>query len=161
MLRFPITQLLTPRSGPSLVLGMQTFSSSSSRFFSSSLSSSSRLFSTSSSTTNHSKLSTPGTGISENLKPMESVALPLQSHARAMTPSVDVSLSVDQGVPVATNITSWSEFLGWIGDMSQTRQARGAFVLVSCVAALAAIVSSCVRIARAHRRRDARAFSRQ
>jgi len=36
-----------------------------------------------------------------------------------MNQSVDVSSSVDQGVPLATNVTSSSESLGWIGDISQ------------------------------------------
>ena len=36
-----------------------------------------------------------------------------------MNQSVDVSSSVDQDVPVVTNVTSSSEFLGWIGDISQ------------------------------------------
>ena len=122
MSRFSITRLFTTGTRSS-VLGVQTFSSSSSRFFSSSSSSSSRLFSTSSSSTNHSKLSTPdtgtGTGISENLKPVESVALPSQSPASVMNQSVYVSPSVDQDVPVTTNVTSSSELLGWISDISQ------------------------------------------
>ena len=131
MSRFPFTRLLIPRRGPSMVPVVQTFSSSSYRFFSSS-----------SSSTNPSKVPTPGTGISEHLKPLESVALPSQSHATAMNQSVDISPSVDQGLPVATNITSSSESLGWIGDLSQRLASLETAQVVQAFAASVAIGSA-------------------